>query len=90
MTHVAADDLIGVGKSLASLKSEMGKVVLGQDEVLEQVLVTLLCGGHALLEGVPGVAKTLTIRALAASVSCVVNVAPARLIWWNETFRRLK
>ena len=73
VTHVAADDLIGVGKSLASLKGEMGKVVLGQDEVLEQVLVTLLCGGHALLEGVPGVAKTLTIRALAASVSCVVK-----------------
>jgi MoxR-like ATPase len=51
----------------------MSKAVLGQDEVLEQVLVTLLCGGHALLEGVPGVAKTLTIRALAQAVSCVVK-----------------
>jgi MoxR-like ATPase len=40
-------------------------VVLGQDEVLRQMLVTLLAGGHALLEGVPGTAKTLAVRSLA-------------------------
>jgi MoxR-like ATPase len=46
----------------------LGTVVIGQDEVLRQMLVVLLAGGHALLEGVPGTAKTLAIRALAAAV----------------------
>ncbi len=70
---VSRTDLPAVVQKLTTLRAEMAKVVLGQDDVLEQVLVTLLCGGHALLEGVPGVAKTLTVRALAAAVSCVVK-----------------
>lgn len=45
--------------------SELRKVIAGQDEVLRQVLIGLLTGGHVLLEGVPGVAKTLLVRALA-------------------------
>ena len=73
MNHDLPDDLNNVGQTLAVLRTEMSKAVLGQEQVLEQVLVTLLCGGHALLEGVPGVAKTLTVRALAAAVSCVVK-----------------
>lgn len=44
---------------------EAGKVVAGQDEVLEQVLVSLLARGHVLLEGVPGIAKTLVVRTMA-------------------------
>jgi MoxR-like ATPase len=47
---------------------QLGGVVLGQEEVLRQMLVCLLAGGHALLEGVPGVAKTLAIRALALAL----------------------
>jgi MoxR-like ATPase len=47
---------------------QLAGVVLGQDQVLRQMLVTLLAGGHALLEGVPGTAKTLAIRALAMSL----------------------
>ena len=47
------------------LMTRAASVVLGQDEVLEQMLVTLLAGGHALLEGVPGTAKTLAIQTLA-------------------------
>jgi MoxR-like ATPase len=73
VNHDLPDDLNNVGQTLAVLRTEMSKAVLGQEQVLEQVLVTLLCGGHALLEGVPGVAKTLTVRALAAAVSCVVK-----------------
>jgi MoxR-like ATPase len=42
----------------------VGNVVLGQDDVLRQILITLLAGGHALLEGVPGTAKTLAVRAI--------------------------
>lgn len=47
---------------------QLGGVVLGQEEVLRQMLVCLLAGGHALLEGVPGVAKTLAIRSLALAL----------------------
>ena len=47
------------------LKQEIGKVIVGQQQVLEEVLVALLAGGHALLEGVPGLAKTLLVRTLA-------------------------
>jgi MoxR-like ATPase len=47
---------------------EIGTVVLGQDDVLRQMMIALLAGGHALLEGVPGTAKTLSIRALAMAL----------------------
>jgi MoxR-like ATPase len=50
---------------LATLLGRIGGVVLGQDEVVRQMLIALLAGGHALLEGVPGTAKTLAVRALA-------------------------
>ena len=45
--------------------AEVGKVVVGQREMLERLLIALLCRGHVLLEGVPGLAKTLTVRTLA-------------------------
>jgi MoxR-like ATPase len=73
VTDVLSDELSQVAERLAALRAELGKVILGQDAVIEQVLVTLLCGGHALLEGVPGVAKTLTIRALAAALASRVK-----------------
>jgi MoxR-like ATPase len=49
---------------LDNLKKEIGKVIIGQEETVEQLLITFLAGGHALLEGVPGLAKTLMIRTL--------------------------
>ncbi len=45
--------------------AEMGRVVVGQSEMRDQCLITLLCQGHALLEGVPGIAKTLAVKTLA-------------------------
>ncbi|GAA2628896.1 AAA family ATPase [Paractinoplanes durhamensis] len=54
--------------ALGRLRTEVGKAVVGQDVVIGGVVVALLCGGHVLLEGVPGVAKTLLIRALAAAL----------------------
>jgi MoxR-like ATPase len=48
---------------------ELGKVISGQVEMIDQALLTLLCGGHALVEGVPGVAKTLTVKTLARFLS---------------------
>lgn len=51
--------------TIAHIKNELGKVIVGQEDVIEQILVAILAGGHALLEGVPGTAKTLTVKTLA-------------------------
>jgi MoxR-like ATPase len=48
---------------------EMGRVIVGQKSMLERVLIGMLCNGHVLLEGVPGLAKTLTVRTFADSIS---------------------
>ncbi len=58
---------------VAELKREIGKVIVGQDEVLDRILVALIAGGHVLLEGVPGLAKTLTIKTLAACVDAAFS-----------------
>lgn len=52
-------------KALGSIKKEISKAFVGQEAVVDQVLVTLIAGGHILLEGVPGLGKTLLVRALA-------------------------
>ena len=52
----------------AQLKREIGKAIVGQDAVIEQVLIAVLTEGHALLEGVPGTAKTLLVKVLARAV----------------------
>ncbi|MEZ7003329.1 AAA family ATPase [Streptomyces sp. AD55] len=54
--------------SLEALRAEIAKAVVGQDAAVTGLVVALLCRGHVLLEGVPGVAKTLLVRALAAAV----------------------
>jgi MoxR-like ATPase len=56
-------------ESLTALRDEVGKAVVGQDAAVTGLVVALLCQGHVLLEGVPGVAKTLLVRTLAASLS---------------------
>jgi len=53
---------------LQSLKKEIRKVIVGQEETVDQLVTAFLAGGHALLEGVPGLAKTLMIRTLAEAV----------------------
>ncbi|WP_034061509.1 AAA family ATPase [Lacinutrix jangbogonensis] len=55
-------------QKLDSLKKEIGKVIIGQEDTVEQLLITFLAGGHALLEGVPGLAKTLMIRTLSECI----------------------
>ena len=63
---LAADDDIQLAADLcaryARLRAELGKLIVGQDEVIELVLLTLLAGGNSLLVGVPGLAKTLLIH----------------------------
>ncbi len=54
---------------LLALRSEVGKAVVGQESVITGLVIALLCRGHVLLEGVPGTAKTLMVRALAAGLA---------------------
>jgi len=56
-----------------AVRAEVGKAVVGQDEVITQFLVALLVRGHVLLEGVPGIAKTLTAKSLAHALSATFN-----------------
>ena len=55
--------------ALASVRHEVAKAVVGQDSVVSGLLIALICEGHVLLEGVPGVAKTLLVRAMASALS---------------------
>jgi MoxR-like ATPase len=61
-----AEALVG---SYKKIKSELAKLIVGQDEVIEQLLIAILAKGHCLLEGVPGLAKTLMVRGLSNVMS---------------------
>src|SRR6187401_3330498 len=66
-----ADDVAAVTKCrqlYERLRGELAKVVVGQSDVIEQVLIAVFARGHALLEGVPGLAKTLLISSLAQAL----------------------
>src|SRR5512141_228451 len=65
-----------LGKAREQMLGQMHKVSVGQDEVLEQLLYAVLCRGHCLLEGVPGLAKTVMVQTLGATL--------------NLTFRRIQ
>jgi hypothetical protein len=54
-----------MARLLARGRSELAKAVVGQQEFIDQTLMAVLCGGHALVEGVPGIAKTLVVKLLA-------------------------
>lgn len=55
-------------QKLSLLKTEIQKVIVGQDSILEEMLIALLAGGHCLLEGVPGLAKTLMVRTMSQAL----------------------
>ncbi len=62
-------DLSGLKTAVEQMKAELKKIIVGQDLMIEQLIVALLADGHVLIEGVPGVAKTLTAKLLARTVS---------------------
>jgi MoxR-like ATPase len=79
-----------VSRVLKHGRSELGKIIVGQEELINQCLLTILCGGHALLEGVPGIAKTLVIKCFARlfelefrRVQCTSDLMPADIIGSN-------
>ena len=72
------------------LRSELGKVIVGQHHILTDTLMALIAGGHVLLEGVPGLGKTLTVRTLADAldlqfhrIQFTPDLMPADLIGTN-------
>ncbi|HKI71108.1 MAG TPA: MoxR family ATPase, partial [Verrucomicrobiae bacterium] len=65
-----SDTLDQVKDTLTRARQEVGKVIIGQSEVVDKALITIFTGHHALIEGVPGVAKTLLVRTLARVLGC--------------------
>ncbi len=79
-----------VPELIQHIREEMSKVVVGQDELRNQCVIALLCRGHVLLEGVPGIAKTLTVKALSRlmglgfqRVQCTSDLMPADIVGTN-------
>ena len=61
---------------IQAVKDEMGQVLVGQERLVDRLLIGLLCNGHILLEGVPGLAKTLAVKALSGSLRRLVRPLP--------------
>ena len=63
-------DIGAIKQRFDSVRAEVGKVLVGQDALVERLLLALVAGGHVLVEGVPGLAKTLAVSTLAETVEC--------------------
>src|SRR6059058_6158806 len=75
-TDLGAEEMAAVEKlqrAYHDMRSELGKVIVGQEAVIEELLIALFCRGHALLVGVPGLAKTLLISTLARTLGLAFN-----------------
>src|ERR1700742_2357600 len=62
-------DLTALNEAVVAIRNEIKKVIVGQDEMVKLLLAALLADGHVLIEGVPGVAKTLSAKLLAKLIS---------------------
>lgn len=62
-------DLTKLQEAVAQIKSELGKVIIGQQNMIELLIISILSNGHSLIEGVPGVAKTVTAKLLAKTMN---------------------
>jgi MoxR-like ATPase len=74
----------------AHVRGELSKVIIGQREVVDQLVIILVCGGHAVMEGVPGLAKTLAVKSLARicglgfqRVQCTADLMPSDVTGTN-------
>ncbi|MGE9270817.1 MAG: AAA family ATPase [Verrucomicrobiales bacterium] len=67
-TEELQEEIAASSHWIQAVKSEMGQVLVGQDALVDRLIVGLLCNGHILLEGVPGLAKTLAVKALSGSL----------------------
>ncbi len=89
--NTASTDVVAevdaLGRSLSLVRARIGEIIFGQHEVVEQALITLLCGGHALLIGVPGLAKTRLVETLGTilgldekRIQCTPDLMPADIL----------
>src|SRR6478752_5905388 len=69
MSSIPNEELLRAAQWLQTLSHEVGKAVVGQKEAVDHTLVALVASGHVLIEGVPGLGKTLLARALAQALS---------------------
>ncbi len=82
-----ADEIEALGQRLHAVRDSIGRVIFGQQQVIDQTLITLLSGGHALIIGVPGLAKTLLVETLGTvfgledkRVQCTPDLMPADIL----------
>ena len=73
MNSPLKDQVAQTNAWIATLRAEIAHVIVGQEQLVERLLVGLLANGHVLLEGVPGLAKTLSVRTLATAVQAKFN-----------------
>jgi len=71
--ELSKGDVESIRKDIDAIKKEVSKVIVGQDKVTDSFIKGILCDGNIMVEGVPGIAKTLLIRSLAAVTSCKFN-----------------
>ncbi|HEY5793251.1 MAG TPA: MoxR family ATPase [Chthoniobacterales bacterium] len=90
MNPDASADAVEFRNKFVQLKTEIQKVIVGQDEIIENVLIAIIGGGHVLLEGVPGLGKTMLVRSIANAlklsfqrVQFTPDLMPADLIGTN-------
>ncbi len=87
MNDESSRDSTWVAEMFAAVRSAIGSTIIGQDEAVRLSFVTLLCSGHSLYEGVPGLAKTLLVRAMASTlgirfgrIQCTPDLMPSDII----------
>jgi len=68
MEHTETQSVVDAATTFATLRGAIGQAIVGQAEVIDQVLIALAASGHVLIEGVPGLGKTLLVRALSQAL----------------------
>ena len=89
--HISRDVLASVPKLIEKIKMETRKAIVGQTEIIDSVLIAVLCNGHILIEGVPGIAKTLIVKTIAAITGCdtkrvqfTIDLLPSDIVGINS------
>src|SRR3989344_6406094 len=67
---ISLQEIKSYQEKLGKVRSEISKIIVGQDKIINSLLRGLLCDGHILVEGVPGIAKTLIVKAFATAIGC--------------------
>ena len=76
-------DLAQLNAAVSNIREEIGRVIVGQHRMVDLLMIGILCDGHMLIEGVPGVAKTLTAKLLAQTIR-----ASDRSTRWQDVLSR--